>query len=500
MRLLYVRNGPRGLGAVTPRGRPRAVMAEQSHNGQIRARLVRRRRVLLFFPLIHTLERPLRVWTLHYSSSCSSALLRFASCLRSEGAQVMWLDALNVYDERDPARELQRILRPDNLVRMARRGSDGQEPQTRPVYRMGLTLDELVLRFRSVRSQPDEVCISSTFTWTWKTTHEAVALCREWFPDARIRLGGVYPTLFPDHAKSSGAHEVHAGVFEPVEHPEVDWRILARERRDSVALKASVGCPYRCAYCAVHNLEGARYRFRPAHQVIGEIETLVRNGVRNIHFWESNLMVRPQDHLIPMLKGIIERSLPVMLYAPEGIQPSLVTPEVARLMRGAGFVRASLTVETTDEARLQEVRRPSGPEEFLRAVRVLREAGFSENELEGVLLVGQPGQTLSSVATDLVTLWSSGVKSVLLAYTPIPGTEDFRRYGQLWHGRPLEDLDSFLFPLASEDLRVSDLECLFDRFNFRHATYDEVRDWEVQGPSEARVRDHLLWAFAKVRK
>ncbi len=503
MRLVFVRDGPRGLDALhSPLLRSHLGVGKTVAGGEGRRTLrgpSGQRRALLLFPPIHTLERPLRTWTLHYATSCPSALLRFSSWLRSRGVRVSWLDALNVHDERFAEREIARILRPDNVVRTAPCGADGSEPQARAVYRMGLSRDELVARLRRVHPPPDEVFISSTFTWTWPTTHEAVALCRETFPGAWVALGGVYPTLCPDHARASGAHEVHTGVFAPVEERDVDIRVLAREGRDSVALKSSFGCPFRCGYCAVRLLEGRTYRIRDAGEIVREIESLARHGVRNIHFWESNLLVRPREHLEPILDGIVSRSLPVMLYAPEGLQPSLVTPGLARRMRQAGFMRVSLTVETTDPDRVREVRRPSGFSEFERAVRALREAGFSDEVLEGVLLVGQPGQTLASIATDLVALWGAGVKTVLLAYTPIPGTDDYRQYKHLWRDRPLEDLDSFLFPLASEDLRVADLECVLDRFNFRHASERQVRDWEPVSRAEARVRDHLLQAFASAR-
>ncbi len=507
MRLVFVRNGPRGLDALASPllhahlggGPAVAASTGPSTDRPARGMSGRQRRALLLFPPIHALERPLRIWTLHYATSCPSALLRFSTWLRSRGRRVTWLDALNVYDERDPDRGIARILRPDNVVRRAPCGQDGGEPDVRPVYRVGLSKDGLVERLKRLHPPPDEVFISSTFTWTWPTTHEAVALCREMFPDARVSLGGVYPTLCPDHARTSGAHEVHAGVFDPVERQDVDVRVLRHEGRDSVALKGSFGCPFRCGYCAVRLLEGHKVRLRDAGDVLREVEALARHGVRNIHFWESNLLVRPHEHLEPILDGIASRSLPVMLYAPEGLQPSLVTPALARRMRRAGFMRVSLTVETTDPDRVREVRRPSGFPEFERAVRVLREAGFPDDVLEGVLLVGQPGQTLPSIATDLVALWGAGVKTVLLAYTPIPGTDDYQKYEHLWRGRPLEDLDSFLFPLAHEDLRVSDLECVLDRFNFRRMSERHVREWEPRGPAEARVRDHVLQAFASAR-
>jgi hypothetical protein len=37
-------------------------------------------------------------------------------------------------------------------------------------------------------------------TYWWESTRDVVAVCREVFPKAVIRVGGIYPTLAPEHA------------------------------------------------------------------------------------------------------------------------------------------------------------------------------------------------------------------------------------------------------------------------------------------------------------
>ena len=49
---------------------------------------------------------------------------------------------------------------------------------------------ELVTRF-----VPDEVKVTSLFTWAWKPVWEAVAFYRALFPRAKISLGGIYASL-----------------------------------------------------------------------------------------------------------------------------------------------------------------------------------------------------------------------------------------------------------------------------------------------------------------
>src|SRR5437868_14537592 len=64
---------------------------------------------------------------------------------------------------------------------------------------------------------PDEIKVTSLFTWAWKPVWEAVAFYRALFPKAKVSLGGVYASLTPEHAKQSSAHEVVSGPIPEAE-------------------------------------------------------------------------------------------------------------------------------------------------------------------------------------------------------------------------------------------------------------------------------------------
>jgi radical SAM superfamily enzyme YgiQ (UPF0313 family) len=46
---------------------------------------------------------------------------------------------------------------------------------------------------------PDEIWITSIMTYWWESTVDVAVLCKELFPSAQIRIGGIYPTLAPEH-------------------------------------------------------------------------------------------------------------------------------------------------------------------------------------------------------------------------------------------------------------------------------------------------------------
>lgn len=147
---------------------------------------------------------------------------------------------------------------------------------------------------------PDEIWITSIMTYWWESTVDVASLCKEIFPSARIRIGGIYPTLAPNHLRTKLAERGLA--FETLlgcdldltdEHdlivrgeiPEASWRDLdldlyfephipnshyyhgpgqgepghetaINDRRHYgppyAILTTTRGCPFDCAYCAQH--------------------------------------------------------------------------------------------------------------------------------------------------------------------------------------------------------------------------------------------------------
>ena len=147
---------------------------------------------------------------------------------------------------------------------------------------------------------PDEVWITSIMTYWWESTVDVAVLCKEIFPSARIRIGGIYPTLALAHLQDK--LNEHGLTFEAVlgcdldlnderdlivrgEIPEASWLDLdldlyyephilnsryyhgpgpdergyetaIADRRNYgppyAILTTTRGCPFNCAYCAQH--------------------------------------------------------------------------------------------------------------------------------------------------------------------------------------------------------------------------------------------------------
>ncbi len=432
-------------------------------------------RALVVNPPLDGLELALQGWTRDYVTNFPLACFKLASRHRKAGRAVELLDCLNTGNQDTLARA---GFTPELVVREARCAGPGGEEMVRPVYRAGLTRDEIRAALEAQRgTNLSVISVSSSFTWSWKTTWEVIELCKEVFPGVPVELGGIYPTLCPEHAGGCGADSIHEGADPALAAEWVDldtWGSASdRAGARSMSLKTSYGCHMKCSYCAVRQLEGQGFDALDTDDLITQIRAYAGAGLRTLHFWDSDIFC-DRAHAERILHALSELPERLTLSAPAGISLYRFDDELARMMKVSGFKDVVIAVESTRDDKLDEFGRRHLTRRFGRAAAFAREAGFGPGEIHAVLMIGYPGQTREDLIADLAAVVREGVMASINVYSPIPGTADFETYAHLLGGRPIEDLDSFLFPMASEDLPASLLEDAYKLFNFRVLTRDEL--------------------------
>jgi radical SAM superfamily enzyme YgiQ (UPF0313 family) len=256
-------------------------------------------------------------------------------------------------------------------------------------------------------------------------------------------LGGIYATLCPDHARRvSGADLVIEGpgveaslLFAcAVTGQELEAELYRSPRnwpapahdlspRPFAGLVTSWGCPFQCTYCASHRLQ-PNYIRRSPESVLAEIEACARHGIRDFAFYDDALLVDGGQHLSALLEGVLDRGLELRLHTPNGIHAQAILPELAHLMRRAGFSTLRLSLETIDSARQQTTGGKVTTAAFEASVAHLRQAGFGSAQLGAYILAGLPGAPLSEVEETVRFVQGLGVQAKLALFSPIPGTPE----------------------------------------------------------------------------
>jgi radical SAM superfamily enzyme YgiQ (UPF0313 family) len=412
------------------------------------------RRALLINPPVYDAQYWAR-W------SQPAGLLRIATLLKQCGYAIDFVDCMET-DGRGLVKKAIRhdaegkplIIKRDDIVKR--------------LYHFGLSLSELEQRLQGFE-MPDEVWITSIMTYWWESTRDVVALVKQIFPHATVLVGGIYPTLAPQHAlEHLGADFIFKGELRAASQLPTDLTLYKRPPSYAI-LATSRGCPWDCVYCAARTLNGgAKVRTRTTEDILEEIrDKFTHLGIRRFGFYEDNALIH-REHFIEVMEEIIASGLPLNLYAPEGFETRLLDEDLLRLMKRAGFEKVHLPLETVrSDVNRQWNRRHASTESFERALEAAIRAGFKPRtqEINAFVLFGLPDERLEDVIDSTLYAHHMVGSVIPMLFSPVPSTQVFRKYSDYLletMGWDLRDLNGKFLPFLeynrrnNPELRASD--------------------------------------------
>ena len=375
-------------------------------------------------------------------------LLSIATMLRRRGLQVYLVDCLDIHHpgmKQDPSLSppVRRSYGTGKFWRQEVNKPSPLKGVPRTYSRYGIT-GQLFQRDLEKIPRPDAILITSLMTYWYPGVQEAITLSKEIFPEVPIILGGIYARLCPEHArKYSGADRViseggrdavlalesvlrelnipcqgDAPDAEGLSYPAFD---LLR-KIDYVCLMTSIGCPYRCRYCASHYMNPDFFKRDPA-QVLEEISYWHMDyGVRDFAFYDDALLVGSNSHIIPLMEAVMGKDMAVRFHTPNALHVREISDVVAGLLKASGFRTIRLGFETADMALHDHLDRKVSKGEFERAVNNLGKAGFSPGDIGAYILMGLPNQSVGSVMDSIAYVADTGATPYLAEYSPLPHT------------------------------------------------------------------------------
>lgn len=175
--------------------------------------------------------------------------------------------------------------------------------------------------------KPDQIKITSLFTYWSEYVWDSVRFYKERYPEARVIVGGIYASLMPKHCKRSGCDEVFIGVDKEAERykpaydlVDVDYQIIHTSR----------GCARKCKFCGAWKIE-------PKITYKNSIKEEICSN--RIIFYDNNLLANP--YIKDILKELSEakhNGRAVYSESQCGIDGRLLTPKLAKLLKKARFI------------------------------------------------------------------------------------------------------------------------------------------------------------------
>jgi len=337
-----------------------------------------------------------------------------------------------------------------------------------PYRRYGIP-EEIFVRMLNAVPEPDAVLVTSMMTYWYPGVFRAIELAKQRFPGAPVLLGGVYVTLCTHHAQVhsqadyvvrehdppqiirlvdeiTGGVNCQLSINSPLEGGQGGVNLFSTypafdlyEHPDYACLMTSIGCPYRCTYCA-SNLLCPHFIQRNPDAVFEELLYFYKDlGIRNVAFYDDALLARSADHIEPFMQQVIEAGLSCYFHTPNGLHARYITERVAELMFRSGFKTIRLSLETVDPDRQQHTGAKVTGEECKRAVEFLKRAGFQGKQIGVYLFIGLPGQKIDETKETIRYVHDMGVNAHLCEYSPIPGTKDWEMLEQQGYVSPEDD-------------------------------------------------------------
>jgi radical SAM superfamily enzyme YgiQ (UPF0313 family) len=222
--------------------------------------------------------------------------------------------------------------------------------------RYGISLSEFKEKLESFMPY-DFVFLTSIMSYWYPGVLKAIEIVRKVSPNVPIILGGIYATLFHEHAsKYSDADIVYKGLIREnitssLEKLGIRLNNKTTQNNNSPLLTlkpyyqlnlytsypfapilTSQGCPFRCPYCASSVLTDSFVQREP-YDVVKEIGALYENGINDFAFYDDALLVNAESHIKRILREVIRSNLRVRFHCPNGIHARFIDDELAYLMK-----------------------------------------------------------------------------------------------------------------------------------------------------------------------
>lgn len=300
----------------------------------------------------------------------------------------------------------------------------------RRYYRFGVARE----RFQDYLAKTkriDIALIGSTMTYWYPGIREVIEDLRRYHPETKIAVGGLYPTLCPEHAKHLNADLLvfgsrletlwkHFNLKPDLSAPPF-WE--GYQNLEYGVIKLTDGCPLNCSYCATKTIHNG-FSIRSLKHSISELKFLADRGVSQIAFYDDALIMLAKEALLPFLEASKNMDIKFTFHTPNAIHLRAINQSMADTLIKHNFKKLFFGYESVSTEWLKNTGPKNSADELSHAVKALKLAGARADDLTAYIILGHPKHHTQQIEIALKYANSLGIKVMLSDYSPVPGTAD----------------------------------------------------------------------------
>lgn len=195
--------------------------------------------------------------------------------------------------------------------------------------------------------------------------------------------------------------------------------ILARRYPFAVTITTR-GCPFKCIFCAGRTVSGQKVRFRSAENVLAEIDSLYKQGIKEVIFLDDHFLA-DRKRAMDIMGGIMARNYD-MAWRCCNVTAWLLDREILEIMYKSGCDFLLVSPESGNQQVLERiVKKPLKLEKLPGILAMAKSIGFS---VMVNFVFGFPGETWSQIRDTISYAERLNVDMVNFHIaTPLPKTE-----------------------------------------------------------------------------
>ncbi len=381
---------------------------------------------------------------------------------------------------------------PRSLMRRKKVKTIKVSGQSMDLWRFGVPWGYLIDHLRTLKKEgwiPDQVFVSCGQTTWWEAAEEIIRRVKtDWYPDAFVVLGGVYPSLEPDHARlHTQADLVVVGSIPEARDQTPDFQLYATNHIPNFA-----GIYLYRSQCVTDVENEKAVVLRPPDEIAQEVDQKAKLGATTFAFFDADIRFEHRQHYIDVLDAIATLGRKqIGLVSVGNISPGLIDPEVAHYMGKANYRQVYLKCDITHYSHGTTF--DTSYDTYRACVDALhKETRFKPrtDQINALLLIGTPHENLEEVTERLIQLASIVGSVNLVQFQYSSSTQAGKLYAPLISQKNgnlhLEDLNCKLYPLARLTeipidyyLELTRLAALLNS-KFRSKTFDFLGDGIIE--------------------
>ena len=191
----------------------------------------------------------------------------------------------------------------------------------------------------------------------------------------------------------NGEYKYTFSSIDPAKFEEhiIHWNLFTNELCENVSVRSAISCPFSCAFCA-HKADGGAWELAPIENIIKELDELDKIPQVKLVSFSDNTFNVPPKRFEQLLDIMIEKHYHFKWES--YIRCQYITKNLARKMKLAGCVKASLGLESGSNTMLTYMNKQTTTQELRDGIKNLQENGIY---CFGTFLIGFPGETKETV-------------------------------------------------------------------------------------------------------